>query len=74
MLSPTDHSSPRCWECEEPTDEPVTVTLRTTRRDVATLALCARCYRNCYLPLVAAGGRPDGTLLIEPDHTGSGDF
>ena len=72
MPSPTDQPPRRCWECDEPTDQPVTVTLRTAQRDVATLALCARCYRTCYVPLVPAGGRPDGTLLIEPGHIAPG--
>jgi hypothetical protein len=52
------------------------VTLRTKLCDVATLTLCARCYRTCYLPLAAparaALNRPDGTLLIEPGRFGSG--
>ena len=68
MLSPTHPTSPRCWECEEPTDEPATVTLRTACRAVATLTLCTRCYRTCYFPL--ASDRPDGTLLIEPGGPG----
>ena len=41
----------------------MTVTLRTTVRVVATLTLCARCYRTCYLPLAA----PAGVVLDHPD-------
>jgi DNA-binding XRE family transcriptional regulator len=41
----------------------MTVTLRTTVRVVATLTLCARCYRTYYPPLAA----PAGVALDRPD-------
>jgi len=66
VLPTGDQAAPRCWECEEPTGQPTTVTLRTTQGDVATLTLCARCYRTCYVPL-ATPDLPGGTILSELD-------
>ena len=75
MPTPDPDALSRCWECEEPIDAPVPVTLRTALRDVATLALCPRCYRTCYFPLAAPAGtapdRLDGTVLIESEAVGA---
>jgi hypothetical protein len=51
-----------CWECEQETDTPRTVTFRIDGRDVGTLLLCSACYRSHGLLLA-----PDasGTLSIE---------
>ena len=52
-----------CWECEQETDTPRTVTLRIDGRDVGTLMLCSACYRSHCLLLAPAAS---GTLNIEP--------
>ena len=70
MGSPGHRTPQRCWECGKAADQPTTVTLRTAQRGVATLMLCARCYRTCYAPLAGLSKPEDdclgGTLLIEP--------
>ena len=60
-----------CWECDRRTARPRTVMLRATTGCIGPLVLCPRCYRTCYLPLVAPADtgpeRVHGMLLIEPE-------
>jgi hypothetical protein len=52
-----------CWECEAPTDAPVTVTLRMLAQQLGTLTLCPACYHTCYLPLARDGS---GGIDVSP--------
>jgi hypothetical protein len=57
----------RCWECQQITDEPIVVTLRTPDEEIGRFPLCPACYRAYVLPLAPDGSR---TLVLIP---GGGD-
>jgi len=46
-------TAPSCWECEARTGDLIEAVLPVTDHRVLSVRLCAACYRDAYLSLVA---------------------
>ena len=57
----------KCWECGAETSRPMRAVLRLPSGLLRSFELCAACYRDTYLPLIAemAGG-PEPLPLPTP--------
>jgi hypothetical protein len=53
VLSALERTGCRCWECEDATERPFTVRLRTSAGVFGPLLLCPDCYDRYYVPLAS---------------------
>jgi hypothetical protein len=55
-----------CWECDDRTSRPFTVTLEGPAERLGPFTLCPWCYRSYYLPLITEASRAGAPRRAPP--------